>query len=225
MTTYNTRNPLGSPAPKDLFDNAQNLDHRENDRERETWPDRFGVQRLTWLGIERNAERQRSQIEQRFAHFLASSGYQDIGDYAPGLEITERNQIFWRDGELYRAGAALALPYTATGMWSEEGGLFVAVGDAALRQQLAEPIQGGGELVGWQRRPLADAVLTVGSFLSAQAINLWEFAQFADRSAGIAPELWDWSDALQAAINLIVALAESKNSVNGLPRIEIPGGL
>src|SRR5699024_10799942 len=81
-------------------------------------------------------------MEQDFQQFLLDSGYQNIGDYGQGLEITARNQIFWRDGELYRAGAALELPYTTTGDWGEEESLFVAVGDAALRQELANPDMG-----------------------------------------------------------------------------------
>ena len=80
-----------------------------------------------------------SQIdkEQRFRQFLLSSGYQLIGDYGPGLLITELNQIFAKDGELYRAGAALVLPYLTTGVWANESAKFVSVGDAALRQELA----------------------------------------------------------------------------------------
>src|SRR5690554_4185377 len=127
MTTYNTGNPLGSKDPRDLYDNAENLDEAVNTRTAESWGDRFGVARKTWWGM-----------EQGFQQFLLDSGYQDIGDYAAGLEITERNQIFWRDGELYRAGASLNLPYTTMGDWGEEEGLFVAVGDAALRQDLAD---------------------------------------------------------------------------------------
>ena len=82
-----------------------------------------------------------SQIdkEQRFRQFLLSSGYQLIGDYGPGLLITELNQIFAKDGELYRAGAALVLPYLTTGVWANESAKFVSVGDAALRQDLARP--------------------------------------------------------------------------------------
>src|SRR5690606_34914183 len=135
--------------PQDLFDNSQNLDHRENDTEKEIWPDRFGRDRLTWYGIERKAERQRDVFESRFDNFLRSSGYQDVGVYRQGLEITERNQIFWRDGELYRAGASLTLPYTTTGEWAVEGGYFVAVGDAALRQSLADAdgLENGAQLV------------------------------------------------------------------------------
>lgn len=135
MTTYNTGNPIGSKDPRDLYDNAENLDEAVNTRQAESWDDRFGVARKTWWGM-----------EQDFQQFLLNSGYENIGDYAAGLEITARNQIFWRDGELYRAGANLDLPYTTTGDWGDEEGLFVAVGDAALRQELAQP--DGGRLIG-----------------------------------------------------------------------------
>lgn len=126
MTTYNTGNPIGSKDPRDLYDNAENLDEAVNTRTAESWDDRFGVARKTWWGM-----------EQDFQQFLINSGYENIGDYGPGLEITARNQIFWRDGELYRAGAVLELPYTTTGDWGSEEALFVEVGDAALRQELA----------------------------------------------------------------------------------------
>lgn len=81
-------------------------------------------------------------MEEDFQNFLLNSGYQDLGDYEAGLEITARNQIFRKDGELYRAGAALELPYTTTGDWSTERDLFVSVGDAALRQELSDPAAG-----------------------------------------------------------------------------------
>ena len=51
MTTYNTRNKLGSTAVKDLYDNAENLDVAVNDRQNKTWFDRFNFERLTWAGI------------------------------------------------------------------------------------------------------------------------------------------------------------------------------
>ena len=56
MTTYNTRNPLGSQDPLDLFDNAQNMDHAANSLATEVWRDRFGKSRRTWHGIEKRAE-------------------------------------------------------------------------------------------------------------------------------------------------------------------------
>lgn len=56
MTTYHTGNPLGSQDPRDLFDNAQSIDHAANSLVDEVWVDRFGVARRTWRGIERKAE-------------------------------------------------------------------------------------------------------------------------------------------------------------------------
>lgn len=51
MTTFNTRNALGSKDPKDLYDNAQNLDEGINGTAK-TWTDRLGVTRKSWTGIE-----------------------------------------------------------------------------------------------------------------------------------------------------------------------------
>lgn len=51
MTTYNTGNPLGSSDPKDLYDNAQNLDTAVNSTDL-TFNDRLGVQRKTYAGLE-----------------------------------------------------------------------------------------------------------------------------------------------------------------------------
>jgi len=155
MTTYNTGNPIGSKDPRDLYDNAENLDEAVNTRTAESWDDRFGVARKTWWGMERD-----------FQQLLINSGYENIGDYGPGLEITARNQIFWRDGELYRAGASLDLPYTTTGDWGAEEGLFVAVGDAALRQELGGSVQDGqgGAMV-------RGAVIYVNTIADLQALD------------------------------------------------------
>ncbi|WPO93750.1 GDSL-type esterase/lipase family protein [Buttiauxella sp. HR94] len=52
MTIYNTRNPLGSTDPRDLFDNAQNYDQAINSITQAIWLDRFGVTRRSWYGLE-----------------------------------------------------------------------------------------------------------------------------------------------------------------------------
>ncbi|CAH0173427.1 SGNH/GDSL hydrolase family protein [Stenotrophomonas lactitubi] len=51
MTTFNTGNPLGSNSPKDLYDNAENLDAGINGPGH-TWRDRRGQDRTSWAGIE-----------------------------------------------------------------------------------------------------------------------------------------------------------------------------
>lgn len=136
MTTYNTGNPIGSTDPKDLYDNAQNLDALVNSTTELSHADRMAVQRKTWHGME---------VE--FAQFLADSAYQDLGVYGAGIEVTRYNQVFLKDGEFYRAAASLGLPYTTTGLWASESGSFVGVGDAVLRQDLGAP--GGSDLVGY----------------------------------------------------------------------------
>lgn len=152
MTTYNTGNPIGSKDPKDLYDNAENLDTAVNDTSRDTWHDRLGRNRKTMSGMERefNADQasrddrfnaDQDDRDARFNTFIASSGYQFLGDYAAGIEITEYNQIIRdADGEFWRLSGQVELPYTTTGDWSTEGDLFVSVGDAVLRQDLVQPV-------------------------------------------------------------------------------------
>lgn len=145
---YNTGNPVGpdgSSSPFDLHDNAGNLDLAAN-AAAETWIDRLGRARKSWAGMEADFSASQAEKEERFQQFLLSSGYQDLGEYAAGLEITGRNQVFRKDGELYRAAASADLPYTTTGDWVTESSKFVSVGDAALRQELAEPP--GSRMVG-----------------------------------------------------------------------------
>lgn len=151
MTTYHTNHPIGSTDPRDLYDNAENLDIAINTKTELYWNDRLGVSRKSYYGMEKE-----------FEEFLANSGYQDIGDYAAGLVISTRNQVFVYDGEFYRAGADLELPFTATGNWAADSVNFVAVGDAVLRQQLATAgdHSQGAWLIGYEDGQ------TVGSALS-----------------------------------------------------------
>lgn len=51
MTTFNTGNAIGSTDARDLYDNAQNLDHMANSQAA-TYADRFGVQRRTLAALE-----------------------------------------------------------------------------------------------------------------------------------------------------------------------------
>lgn len=158
MTTFNTGNPVPSTAVRDLYDNAENFDTAVNGLA-PTWADRLGRIRKSWAGLEAefNAflaasgvtfnqfmSMSRAEFDAfmnasdiAFQQFLVSSGYQDLGEYAAGIQITARNQIFRRDGEFYRSTAGLNLPYTLTGDWATEGPLFLAIGDASLRQELS----------------------------------------------------------------------------------------
>lgn len=175
--TYDTSNePLGSTAVKVLYNNASNLDDACNS-DADTWVDRppFGRIRRTLRGME-NA----------FDQFLLESGYVFIGDYdADGpLTITERNQMFTKDGEYWRAAPSLALPYTTVNNWVIDQPKFVSTGDATLRQDLSEPA--GASLVGTTLGG------TVADYLPAR-VHVRKFGVVSD---GVT----DDSDALEAAI-------------------------
>lgn len=163
MTTYATNNPIGSMDPKDLFDNAKNLDFAVNDITKAIWKDRFGRDRKTYWGMEQafsaqllnqkqigeaQLQNQKEELdaqilsqEQRFNSFIQSSGYDVIGDYTAGpLTITEYNQLIRYEDELWKLTAATDIPFTTTGndsaSWANDSVNFVSVGDASLRQQL-----------------------------------------------------------------------------------------
>lgn len=125
MTKYNTGNAVGSSDPRDLFDNAQNADNLENGAALQ-YPDRLGRLRKSRAGMEK-----------AFDDFLSASGYAFLGDYAAGIELTAYNQVIREAGEFWRAAASTELPYNTTGAGMPEGGAFVSVGDASLRQDLA----------------------------------------------------------------------------------------
>jgi len=133
MTTYFTKEPLGSTSPYVLFDNAQNFDCALNDITQAIWLDRFGRGRQTYWGM-----------ELRFNEFIADSGYKVVGDYINGpLIITEHNQLIRYQNELWKLNAATSIPFTTSGndstSWAIDSLHLVSVGDAALRQQISDP--------------------------------------------------------------------------------------
>lgn len=141
MSRFNTGNHLGSGSPLDLDDNAKNLDVLTNSREALSNPDRFGVQRKTWHGMESEFNADQASREQQFRTFIASSGYQFAGDYAAGIEITQYNQLL-RDanGEFWRVSGQVDLPYVTTGAGVPEGDALVSAGDAVLRNEITPSV-------------------------------------------------------------------------------------
>lgn len=128
MTTYNTGNPLGSTAVKDLYDNAQNMDYAMN-AESPSWRDRFGKLRESFAGMEMSAN----------SNILAL-GLIWVGDYVdgvPGPQLTARNQYFVRDGARYRIAPGTALPHTLTGTWATDQPNTVLIGDERLQVRVS----------------------------------------------------------------------------------------
>ena len=184
---YNTNNPVGSTDPRDLYDNAENLDKLVNGAD-PFYADRLGKLRESWAGMENsftNAQEGRETAftlsqadkESRFQAFLVSSGYVSKGDYAAGVVMAERNEYVAVSAAttgtspgLYRPNASATLPLTLTGTWATDSANLVLLGDAVLRQELADP--NSSVLVGGiEAKNLALKFNTVADMLSDPSLK------------------------------------------------------
>lgn len=144
MSTYKTKNPLGSAAVKDLYDNAENVDKFVNDRTKEELEDRLGVLRKTWHGMEMIFSRFIDYITGRGEQAVAAIGWQELGNWAVGLAVDNRQQIVYYNGSWYKYLGELEhviagdSPENDGGVWSAANptGKWSNIGDAALRSNL-----------------------------------------------------------------------------------------
>lgn len=136
MTTYFTKNPLGSSSPYDLFDNSQNFDTAVNTITAAIWQDRFGKNRLTWYGIESLA----MQSMLNYGYITAKSFEQGYTLLTPNtvLQLESNGEYYRWDGDWSQPKVVPpgSTPENAGGVGP---GKWVGVGDAALRAQLSDP--------------------------------------------------------------------------------------
>ncbi|HDU4694362.1 TPA: hypothetical protein RFT65_005204, partial [Klebsiella pneumoniae subsp. pneumoniae] len=153
MSTYKTKNPLGSAAVKDLYDNAENVDKFVNDRTKEELEDRLGVLRKTWHGMEMIFSRFIDYITGRGEQAVAAIGWQELGNWAVGLAVDNRQQIVYYNGSWYKYLGELEhliagdSPENDGGVWSAANptGKWSNIGDAALRSNLGSSEPGMGD--------------------------------------------------------------------------------
>lgn len=206
---YNTGNPIGSTSPKDLSDNARNLDLLLLGDD-PSYPDRKGVPRKSWKGMEAEyvADRLRratefhmaqTEREAQFKAFMDASGYEAPVPYAPGLTLERATQTVTFLGNEYRVKSQF-LPLTTID-WATDQSKLKLIGDDSLRQALADPIDPGNGvgMLGYMGRSLADHL---GDYINAKDHGMRAVPGFDNRKA------------LQKAINKGVEL--------GLP-VRIPG--
>ena len=135
---------LGSTSPEVLLKNVVILDKLVSDKEKESLPDRFGALRRTWYGMEMIFSRFIDYITGRGEQAVASIGWQELGDWAIGLTVQNRNQIVGFNGAWYKYLGELEhviagdSPENDGGVWSAENpaGKWSNIGDAALRSNL-----------------------------------------------------------------------------------------
>ncbi|WP_195714706.1 endonuclease/exonuclease/phosphatase family protein [Escherichia coli] len=182
MTTYNTGNPLGSAVAKDLYDNAQNFAHLSNDKENESWKDRFGMERLTWHGMEK-----------RYQEKISSMGWNLMDSFQEGNTLTEADQALrWKlpdgDGEYYRWDGAFPKTVPAGSSPESTGGIgqgvWIGVGDASLRSDLTN-------LVGYTNDSTHDKIRNVtkdDNFI----VSTWNIQSFSVIVNRYNREVRDW---------------------------------
>ncbi|WP_341799529.1 hypothetical protein [Raoultella ornithinolytica] len=155
---------LGSSSPEVLLKNATNLDKLVNGRESESLPDRFGVLRKTWHGMEMIFSRFIDYITGRGEQAVAAIGWQELGNWAVGLAVDNRQQIVYYNGSWYKYLGELEhviagdSPENDGGLWSAANptGKWSNIGDAALRSNLRSGEEGmGGDLVAYKSRTVS----------------------------------------------------------------------
>lgn len=98
MTTYRTGNPIGSKDPRDLYDNAENLDRAVNSLSG-TWKDRFGRTRPTVVGaidptgVVQAAANEANRAEAAAEAALAAGNI--YSSVAAGQAATVNGKYFW----------------------------------------------------------------------------------------------------------------------------------
>lgn len=154
MTTHKTGNPLGSAAAKDIYDNAQNLDFFVNDRGNESHPDRFGVDRKTWYGM-----------QQLFLRAMENMGWVPFGTFEADATLTDATQTlkYEADGNYYRWDGDFPKNVPADSTPDNTGGVaqgaWVNVTDLTLRTALAsDDVLQGASLVGFMNTIVSEVL-------------------------------------------------------------------
>lgn len=173
MTTYNTMNPVPSADARDRYDNSQVFDELMNGAAPNT-PDRLGVLRQSWAGMEAAFAGSETDRAEAFQTFLANSGWSSLGAYGAGIQIISHTQTVDYQGQPYQlkstVPASLDAPYVTTGNWSVEGVNFKLVGDNSLRQELADPA--GASKVGTPAGTVQQVLDAADSKVQALAVSL-----------------------------------------------------
>lgn len=128
---------------------------------------------IATLDVATAVERVRAEIdealdsmEREFDEFLSNSSYEtEFVAYAANAVLERQTQLLQRNLELYRVKDQAELPLTLTGDWAVDESKLVAVGDAALRQELRSV--GGSANVEFGGRTVRDRLTDMPSVLSS----------------------------------------------------------
>lgn len=174
MTTYNTGNPLGSTAAKDLYDNAQNFDFALNSLTQVIWLDRFGVGRRSWYGL-----------EVMVADAAGAYGIMTLTgvSFTTGATVhlneallnTANNEYYKWTGTFPLDGKVVPPSSSPESTGGIGPGKWLSIGDAALRQQLASDSVSLGDALVATKQPFTGAKNQTVHTKLAQVINVLDF--------------------------------------------------
>lgn len=206
MGTFRSNLPLGtSDAGVFVQGNVPNFDEALNSSSPE-WVNRFGEQSLTYKGWTDRFSAALEAQRLEFQTFLESSGYSGWDtQYAAGIVLSSHNQGFTRcdvNGTaclFYTPKGDTPLPYTTTGEWANESGLFVVRGDDSVSQLLSTFIsglkaEGGAQEVGYSS-------MNVLQRLSAE-VYPDDFGAIGDGSNDDTAALMEWASKTTGALAL-----------------------
>ena len=214
---FNTGNPIGSTSPKDLSDNARNLDLLSLGNA-PSYLDRKDVPRKSWRGMEEdhNADQARRESEfdvaqdnreASFNNFMEASGYEPPIAYVPGIVLDRTTKTVSYLGKEYRSKGEF-IPFT-TSSWAADEQKLKLIGDDSLKQELARP-EGAGQ-VGWGRGLPGSQSGDIGKALNVLSVSVLEFSHLvAVRPNPTDAETWDWAPAFRAAVLAAVAFGINK---------------
>lgn len=181
--TYNTGNPLGSTAAKDLFDNASNFDEAMNSTS-PAFYDRLGFRRETWAGMEVAFDQSLAAQDAKFQETLNSLGYIYAGEYAAALVLPGRNYYVAVSAATtgsaagyFRPSASAPVPLVLTGVWATDAPELVLIGDDVLRDELAD--SDGATMIGYLNGTVARKLEEIVSIVDFGATD----GEFVDSSA------------------------------------------
>ncbi len=220
---------LGSSSPEVLLKNATNLDKLVNGRESESLPDRFGVLRKTWHGMEMIFNRFIDYITGRGEQAVAAIGWQELGNWAVGLAVDNRQQIVYYNGSWYKYLGELEhviagdSPENDGGVWSAANptGKWSNIGDAALRSNLGSGEEGVGDALLAVKQPYTGAVARTQHDKNWDSINLLDFVYATDVVDGFV----DYGLGLNRAIAAMASLGSTSVERKPRRRINLPAGL
>ncbi|MGG5839319.1 hypothetical protein ACQ4LJ_20875, partial [Huaxiibacter chinensis] len=97
MATQPTNLPVPSESPRDLKFNAGKIDEFVTSPD-PFYVDRFGNKHKTIAGMNSEFDGLITQYEEEFIETINSIGWIQMGNYAPGMVISSRNQIVFYNG-------------------------------------------------------------------------------------------------------------------------------